>query len=313
MLYVSTRNTTDTYTAYRALHEDLAPDDGFYVPFHLPVFSDNEIAALRKQSCCETVTQLLNLFFGLRLQAWDVECAIGRNPFQLIPMQHKLTVAEGWHNPGNSFNYLLSHLYRLCTAEKSDGKLPVGWARIGIEIALLFGLYGTMEFAPQGFDISVTADDFAEVAAISYAKDMGLPVHLIVCACNENDVLWDLVNRGECSVASVKTDAEHYNYLEVVLFKCLGADAAMEYIAACAFNTPYRIDEALQNVLASRIYAAVVSNDRIGSVAANMYRTNAFRIDGETAFAYGGLQDFRAASGISADTVIVAKERPNLF
>ena len=31
MLYLSTRNTTDCYTAYRALNESQAPDGGFFV------------------------------------------------------------------------------------------------------------------------------------------------------------------------------------------------------------------------------------------------------------------------------------------
>ena len=34
MLYVSTRNTRETYTAYRVLHETYAPDGGHFAPFY---------------------------------------------------------------------------------------------------------------------------------------------------------------------------------------------------------------------------------------------------------------------------------------
>ena len=49
MLYISTRNNTDTYTAHRALHEEYAPDGGFYVPFYLPTFSSDALNYFTKK------------------------------------------------------------------------------------------------------------------------------------------------------------------------------------------------------------------------------------------------------------------------
>ena len=48
MLYVSTRNRMDTYTAYRALHEKNAPDGGKFVPFQLVAFDAGEIEQLKQ-------------------------------------------------------------------------------------------------------------------------------------------------------------------------------------------------------------------------------------------------------------------------
>ena len=39
MLYVTTRNNRDAYTARRALTENRGPDGGFFVPFREPVFT----------------------------------------------------------------------------------------------------------------------------------------------------------------------------------------------------------------------------------------------------------------------------------
>ena len=65
MLYVSTRNTVDVYTAYRALQESVTPDGGYFVPFRLSMFSDQELSAFQQQMPCESIANILNHFFGL--------------------------------------------------------------------------------------------------------------------------------------------------------------------------------------------------------------------------------------------------------
>ena len=94
MLYVSTRNKMDSYTAYRTLHEEYAPDGGQFVPFRIPSFTNEEREALQEKSFSQIVADILNLFFAARLTGWDVECCIGRNPVRLERMNHRLIVAE---------------------------------------------------------------------------------------------------------------------------------------------------------------------------------------------------------------------------
>lgn len=310
MLYVSTRNTVDTYTAYRALHEVNAPDGGGYVPFYLPAFSDEEMSVFKTQSCGDTIAQILNLFFGLHLNGWDVECVIGRSPFKLEIIQHKLLIAEAWRNPEASLQYLLKSLYTLMTDHKSQGKQPVGWSCIAIEIALLFGLYSTMEDMPQGFDIAVTVGDFSGLTAVCYARDMGLPVNVTVCTCNEDSAVWDLVNRGEFSTNTAAARKAGPNYLECFLYECFGAGEIQRYLTASGRKVNYCIDEIQQKAISNKIFAAVVSTNRIDDVVANVYRTNRYCFDQDSAIAYGGLQDYRSSSGISHDTLILAKKRP---
>ena len=45
MLYVTTRDKRDAFTAHRAIFEEYGPDGGRYIPFSLPEFSGEEIAA----------------------------------------------------------------------------------------------------------------------------------------------------------------------------------------------------------------------------------------------------------------------------
>ena len=292
MLYVSTRNPANTYTAHRAIYETNPPEGGMYAPFHLPKFSQEEMAEIRRGSCNEAVTRILNILFGLRLSSYDVECVIGRAPFQLVEMSYKLVIAEGFRNPAASFRDLVKGLYNLMTEGKSEGKLPTGWPYIGIQIALLFGLFTEEKNQLRTFDVAVSTDDFAELTAVCYARDMGLPIHLIVCTSVENSHIWDLLNRGECTVT--KGD-----YLESFLYHCFGTVA-----------DSLTLDEQQQADLNEKLFAAVVSGDRAASVTASMYRTNGYVLSPDAALAYGGLQDYRSATGVSNDTLILAKVRP---
>ena len=318
MLYLSTRNTTDCYTAYRALNEAQTPDGGFFVPFRLPVFSCEELSEIKALSSCEVIAKVLNLFLGLRLSGWDVECAIGRHPLKPEFVNQRLLFAEGWRNPEGSFQYLLTNLYRKMTGRGDAACRPSGWAYIAIEIALLFGLYAAIEDErDQGMDVAAATGDFADITAILYAKQMGLPINIIICTSNENSATWDLITKGEfhtgaavVSTALPQLDIARPAYMELFVFKRLGIREVQRYLDACERKAVYRIDEEQLQVLSEDIFAAVVSTDRVDSIVTGMYRANGYTIDPYTALAYGGLQDYRSHTGVNRDTLFLAKQRP---
>lgn len=304
MLYVSTRNKIDTYTAYRAMHEGFAADGGCYVPFHLPIFTVEEITAMQSQPCCDTIVQVLNFLFGVHLTGPEIELLIGRTPFRLEPMTHKLQMVEFWRNPEMSAQYLLNALYGQMT--DSVGRKPTGWARIGIWVALLFGLLAAMENETEKYDIAVDTGDFSLVTAIRFAKHMGFPAELTICSCNDDSNLWDLLNRGECAVSTDSNSA----YWEAALHTILGADAALEYASACTNRKSYCIDELQQRALQDVLFASVVSGSRIDVVKSSIQRTNEYNAGKDAALAFGGLQDYRSATGVSKETLILSLSRP---
>lgn len=320
MLYLSTRNTTDCYTAYRALNEDRAPDGGIYMPFHLPTFTGDELYEIKTHSSCEAIARVLNLFFGLRLSGWDVECVVGRYPLKPEPVNQRLLFAEGWRNPEGSFQYLLTSLYRKLTGKTDAVYHCFGWAHIAIEIALLFGLYATIEDVPeQGFDVAVATGNFADITAFLLAKQMGLPINVIVCSVNENSAAWDLITKGEfpANAALVTTNLPQMNiaqqnYIEALLYVRFGTSEVQRYLDASNKKMPYRVDEEQLKILNENMFAEVVSSNRVDTIISGMYRANGYAIDPYTALAYGGLQDYRSRTGVNRDTLILAKQRPNL-
>lgn len=310
MLYLSTRNTTDCYTAYRALNETQAPDGGFFVPFRLQKFSDSELHTLRSQTPCEAIARILNLFFGVQLTGWDVECVVGRSPVKPEIVNQRLLFAEFWRNPDGSLRYLINNLYRRMTAKEYPANIATGWAYIAIEIALLFGLYASAETIPaQGLDVAVETGDFADITAVEYAKQMGLPINMMVCATNESSAVWDLFTKGDYNTAAA---SELPKYLECFLFVRLGKDAVLQYLDAGSKRRIYRVDEQHLQTLSDNVFCSVVSESRVDSIVSGMYRANGYVIGPSTAIAYGGLQDYRANGGLHRDTLIFAKQRPAL-
>ena len=305
MLYVSSRNYYDSYTAYRALREEHTPNGGVYVPMRLPVFTKDALSAMKTQTCGDTIAKLLNLFSGQHITGWDIECELGRYPLKLQSIGQKLVIAETWRNPENTYSYVLKGLYGLVLGQKGGYSMPVGWARIAIEIAVLFGLYYSSEVkAFEKIDIAVTEDDLSLITAICFAKNMGLPVNLAICACNENSNLWDLVNKG-----SLSASVEQSTYFECLLYGLFGQRSVLDYNDACSRNAVYYINEESIPVLSDFMYAAVVSEKRIDTIVTGMYHTNQYLFDSCTALAFGSLQDYRAQSGVNNDTLILSKQR----
>ena len=55
MLYLSTRNKADSFTAHRVLHSAAAPDGGMFMPMQLPVQTDAVLAEFEQMSFGEAV------------------------------------------------------------------------------------------------------------------------------------------------------------------------------------------------------------------------------------------------------------------
>ena len=193
MLYVTTRNKNDAHTAHKTLTSDRGADGGFFVPFQMPVLSEDEIDALKDKTFGQCVADILNLFFSARLDGWDVDFAIGRYPIKLVPMSHRIVVAETWNNPDWDFARMVRNLSsRIRGAEDKQG-VPSNWAWIAIRVATLFGLFGElfrqgMFDSGKAIDVAVPTGDFSAPIAVWYAKEMGLPIGNIICGCK----LWDM-------------------------------------------------------------------------------------------------------------------------
>lgn len=308
MLYITTRSNKDAFTAYKALHSCVAPDGGRFVPFCLPTYDEKDILALKTKSFSEVVAEILNKFFSCNLTGWDVDFCIGRNNIRLADTGNKVVVAELWHNLGSSFTYLTQKLYS--EISENDGE-PTDWFKIAVQIAVLFGAYAELlRFGhtnlSQTIDVSLPAGDFSFPIAAWYARKMGLPIETIICTCNDNGIVWDLIHRGSYNGANT-TNALNCTIPRLIQ-GTLGFDAVKTFLTKCAEKQVFTVDEEELPKFNAGYFCSVAGENRSGSIINSVYRNSAYILDPDTAQCYGGLQDYRAKSGCNRLTVLLSKE-----
>ncbi len=297
MLYITTRDKFDAHTTARALHANRAEDGGFYVPFQFPVFEAEELTQFQDKSASQTIADILNLFFACTMKAWDIEFAIGRNVLQVVNLNQRVHIAELWHN--QSFSY--KALEDVLSMKLVPGAIgPVSWTKIAIRIAVLFAVYGELlkgdTLGEDGkIDVSVPVGDFTFVMAVWHARKMGLPVGNLICACDEDSVLWELLRSGE-----VKFNGEDEclpEEFERLIFGVFGADEVTRFCGYYYGGGLYTFTSEELEALREGLFAAVVSKSRMDAMISNLYRTSGYVPSAECALSYAALLDYRTKSG----------------
>ena len=309
MLYISSRSKTDSFTAYRTLCSDYAPDGGVFIPYQIPQFSADELAQMRAKPFGQIVADILNLLFSAKLTSWDVDICTGKQSIRTKEIPHRMLLVENYHNPSGNYSYMEEHLFRKL-AGKDAAEKPTCWAKIAFRIALLFGIYSVLfEQCRNPIDICVNAKDLIDPVAAWYAKKMGLPIRRIICSCTDNGALWDLTQRGEMNTSAVADECQ-IKQIEAILHYHFGNAAAEQLHRTFVKNSIFRTNEEELSVLSSELSAAVVGTERISELVRSVKKICNYDITDAAAVCYGGLQDYRAATGDICDTLILVDQRP---
>lgn len=319
MLYVTTRNNLDVFTSAHALQQPYAGDGGCWKPFGPVRFSPEEIAAFGDISFNAVVALVLNKLFDKKLTAWDVDFCIGRYPVRLNPLANRVTVGEPWHNPQWQFSSMSQRLIALIGGEKGEG-----WADMAVRIAVLFGIYAQMmrsgSVKPgEAMDVAVLSGSFQEPMSAWYARRWGLPIGSIVCCCNENNGVWNLLCHGqmrtdEVSVSTCVPNADVVipRELERLICECGGIAEMEDYLGCCETGRTYYPDEQTLQALRTGLYVSVVSSHRIAQTVKGVWDSHRYLLSAESALVYSGLQDYRAKKGQLRPAVVMTQASPRM-
>jgi len=324
VLYVTTRNNRDAFTARRALCENRGPDGGFYVPFREPLFSPGEIAALKEKSFNHCIADVLNVLFNTRLTAYDIDFSIGRYPIRMQMLGQRLVIGECWHNLESDFSRIVKNLTALLRSDNNAETEPGNWAEIGIRIAVLFGIFG--ELMRQGIpgeegkvDISLVSGDFSGPISAWYARRWGLPIGNIVCCCNDNGNLWDFICHGQLRTGDIaiptitpEADVVVPSGLERLIYSTAGTEEVEKFLASVRRGNTYYLDDLLLKRLRQGLYVTVTSGHRVLSTIPSIFSTSQYILSPYSALAYAGLQDYRARTGESRTALLLAEKSPSL-
>ena len=170
-------------------------------------------------------------------------------------------------------------------------------------------------------NVVVPTGNFGNILAAYYAKKMGLPVSMLICASNKNKVLTDFFHTG-----LYDTEREFYltnspsmdilisSNLERLLWHLSGGDP--EEIKALMADLDklhkYEVSDKIKEGL-SEFYGGFADVEATNKAIGDMYRDNGYLIDTHTAVAYKVYEDYRSETGDDTPAVIVSTASPYKF
>lgn len=166
--------------------------------------------------------------------------------------------------------------------------------------------------AGEAVNFVVPTGNFGNILAAFYAKQMGLPIHKLICASNENKVLYDFFttgtydrNREFMLTSSPSMDILVSSNLERLVYLALNRDAAAvrERMEQLRNQGRYALpEEAMARIRAC--FTGVCASDQEGMDAiARVYREHGYLMDPHTAVAWRGME--KAGTG-SAPCVVLS-------
>ncbi len=167
----------------------------------------------------------------------------------------------------------------------------------------------------------VPTGNFGNILAAYYAKRMGLPIGRLICASNENKVLYDFFrtgvydkNREFVLTTSPSMDILISSNLERLIYTIAGEDAAVnkKLMRELAETGRYEITPEMQKELRD-FYGGFTDQTQTKEVICALYEKTGYVIDPHTAVAAGVYEQYRRKSGDGNVSVIVSTASPFKF
>lgn len=175
--------------------------------------------------------------------------------------------------------------------------------------------------AGEKINVVVPTGNFGNILAAFYAKNMGLPVAKLICASNDNKVLYDFFNTGTYDrnrefvlTTSPSMDILISSNLERLIYRIAGNDAAKnaELMAALSGVGRYEITDAMKAQLKD-FYGNYASETETAETIKALYESCGYVIDTHTAVAAAVYGKYVKETGDNTKTVIASTASPYKF
>ena len=179
---------------------------------------------------------------------------------------------------------------------------------------------GEIENGEQ-INVVVPTGNFGNILAAFYAKNMGLPIGKLICASNENKVLYDFFatgtydkNREFILTTSPSMDILISSNLERLIYRIAGnnAEKNQELMKSLQENGTYTITEDMRQQLTS-FYGNYASEEETATVIREIYQEAGYIIDTHTAVAAAVYKKYQKETGDTTKTVIASTASPYKF
>ncbi len=175
--------------------------------------------------------------------------------------------------------------------------------------------------AGEKINVVVPTGNFGNILAAFYAKNMGLPIAKLICASNDNKVLYDFFSTGTYDrnrefmlTTSPSMDILISSNLERLIYRIAGNDAAKnaELMAALSGAGKYDITDDMKAQLKD-FYGNYASEAETAETIKALYESCGYVIDTHTAVAAAVYDKYVKETGDNTKTVIASTASPYKF
>lgn len=173
----------------------------------------------------------------------------------------------------------------------------------------------------EKINITVPTGNFGNILAAFYAKNMGLPIAKLICASNENKVLYDFFttgtydkNREFILTSSPSMDILISSNLERLIYRIAGNNAKknQSLMKSLQENGKYVITPEMKEQLAD-FYGNYASEEETAKVIREIYHDTGYILDTHTAVAAAVYKKYKKDSKDATKTVIASTASPYKF
>lgn len=173
----------------------------------------------------------------------------------------------------------------------------------------------------EKINVVVPTGNFGNILAAFYARQMGVPIGKLICASNENKVLYDFFatgtydrNREFVLTTSPSMDILISSNLERLIYRIAGEDAQKNaaLMESLARTGVYEITEQMREQLAD-FYGNYADEAETAGRIRQMYENTGYVLDTHTAVASAVYQKYRESSKDETVTVIASTASPFKF
>ena len=286
------------------------------MPESVPKLSRQEIFELGRLPENGAIARLLELYLGAGITAWDLDFSVGRRWARAKALDRKTVLAQCWFNPEGTLAYISEFL-----SERLGDRCGL-WAQVSVKLAVMGMLLSRMALedgVPEETDLAVLSGDFSGVLAGFYLKEMGFPVGKLICCCNENNSVWELVHLGQLRTDGVceKTrtplaDVVLPMGLEHLLYRLGGEKTAVDYAKYAYMGLTYEPEQSLLRQLQRLLFVGVTSESRLALTLTGVLRNYGCLLCPYTAILYAGVQDYRSKAGENRRALLLSERSPEL-
>lgn len=176
--------------------------------------------------------------------------------------------------------------------------------------------------AGEEINVVVPTGNFGNILAAYYAKQMGIPIHRLICASNENKVLFDFFQTGTYDkkhrefvlTTSPSMDILVSSNLERLIYQIAGCDDKknVELMGALREEGIYQITEDMKAGLLD-FEAGYATEEQTASMIRQVYEKSGYVMDTHTAVAAHVCREYQSRTKDAAKCVIASTASPYKF